>query len=196
MNFVQPIRDLEKISEVRSFLASKNKRDELLFCFGIYTGLRISDILTVKVQDVLDKDHFYIVEQKTKKAKQRSKKYTVRKRIPIIKKLQRLISGYCGEGMRGTEYLFKSRQGKNRPITRVRAYDILREAARHCDLTEIGTHTLRKTFGYLVYHENDKDVALLQDIFNHSSQYITLKYIGVNQDAIQDAYETLNNLRI
>lgn len=194
MNFVQPIRDLEKISEVRAFLAGKNKRDELLFCFGIYTGLRISDILTVKVQDVLDKDHFYIVEQKTKRAKQRSKKYTVRKRIPIIKKLQRLINNYC-EGLRGTDYLFKSRQGKNRPITRVRAYDILREAARHCDLTEIGTHTLRKTFGYLVY-QNDKDVALLQDIFNHSAPYITLKYIGVNQDAIQEAYEALNDLRI
>lgn len=193
MNFVQPIRDLEKISEVREYLAGKNKRDELLFCFGIYTGLRISDILTVKVQDVLGKDHFYIVEQKTKKAKQRSRKQTVRKRIPIIKKLQRLISNYC-DGMRGSDYLFKSRQGKNRPITRVRAYSILREAALHCDLTEIGTHTLRKTFGYLVY-QNDKDVALLQDIFGHSAEYITLKYIGVNQEAIDKAYESLNNLK-
>ena len=195
MNYVQPIRDLEKISEVRTFLASRNKRDELLFCFGIYTGLRISDILTVKVNDVLGKDHFFIIEQKTKKAKQRSKKYTVRKRIPIIKKLQRLISNYC-DGLRGADYLFKSRQGKNKPITRVRAYDILREAAHNCELKEIGTHTLRKTFGYLVYHKNDKDVALLQDIFGHSSQYITLKYIGVNQDAIQNAYEALNDLRI
>lgn len=194
MNYVQPIRDLEKISEVRSFLASRNKRDELLFCFGIYTGLRISDILTVKVQDVYGKDHFYIVEQKTKKAKQRSKKYTVRKRVPLIKKLQKLINSYC-DNLKQTEYLFKSRQGKNRPITRVRAYDILREAAHHCDLKEIGTHTLRKTFGYLVY-QNDKDVALLQDIFNHSAPYITLKYIGVNQDAIQNAYEALNDLRI
>ena len=88
--------------------------------------------------------------------------------------------------MKPTDYIFKSRQGKNRPITRVRAYDILREAAQHCDLTEIGTHTLRKTFGYLVY-QNDKDVALLQDIFNHSAPYITLKYIGVNQDAIEEA---------
>ncbi|WP_339216247.1 site-specific integrase [Solibacillus sp. FSL W8-0372] len=194
MNYVQPIRDLVKISEVRSFLASKNKRDELLFCFGIYTGLRISDILTVKVNDVLGKDHFFIIEQKTKKAKQRSKKYTVRKRVPLIAKLRKLITSYC-DNMKQTDYLFKSRQGKNRPITRVRAYDILREAANHCGLKEIGTHTLRKTFGYLVY-QNDKDVALLQDIFNHSAPYITLKYIGVNQDVIQEAYEALNNLRI
>jgi len=194
MNFVQPIRDLNKITEVREFLESKSKRDELLFCFGIYTGLRISDILRIRVKDVYEQDHFYIVEQKTKKAKQRSRKYTVRKRVPIVKKLQRLVNEYCAT-RNPNEYLFKSRQGKNKPITRVRAYDILREAAYHCELKEIGTHTLRKTFGYLVY-QNDKDVALLQDIFGHSAPYITLKYIGVNQDAIEDAYNALNDLRI
>lgn len=194
MNFVQPIRDLEKITEVREFLASKSKRDELLFCFGIYTGLRISDILTIRVKDVYQKDHFYIVEQKTKKAKQRSRKYTVRKRVPIVSKLKKLLNYFCEE-LHPNDYLFKSRQGKNRPITRVRAYEILREAAHHCDLSEIGTHTLRKTFGYLVY-QNEKDVALLQDIFNHSAPYITLKYIGVNQDAIDNAYNALNQLKI
>lgn len=194
MNFVQPIRDIEKIAEVRDFLAGKGKRDELLFCFGIYTGLRISDILKLKVNDVYGKDHFHIIEQKTKKAKQRSRKYTVKKRIPIIKKLQRLLDDYCKD-MNANDYIFKSRQGKNKPITRVRAYDILREAAQHCELKEIGTHTLRKTFGYLVY-QNEKDVALLQDIFNHSAPYITLKYIGVNQDAINNAYNALNGLKI
>lgn len=194
MNFVQPIRDLEKVSEVREFLASKCKRDELLFCFGIYTGLRISDILQVKVKDVYQQDHFYIIEQKTKKAKQRSRKHTVHKRIPIIKKLQRLLNEYCND-LQPNDYLFKSRQGKNKPITRVRAYNILRAAADETGLSEIGTHTLRKTFGYLIYNET-KDVALLQDIFGHSAEYITLKYIGVNQDAINKAYLKLNDLRI
>lgn len=194
MNFVQPIRDLEKITEVREFLAGRSKRDELLFCFGIYTGLRISDILTIKVKDVYNKDHFHIVEQKTKKAKQRSRKYTVRKRVPIIRKLKRLLDDFCAE-LQPNDFLFKSRQGKNKPITRVRAYDILREAAHHCELREIGTHTLRKTFGFLVYQET-KDVALLQDIFGHSAPYITLKYIGVNQDAIEQAYDKLNKLVI
>ena len=72
MNFVQPIRELEKITEVREFL-SKNPRDELLFCFGIYTGLRIIDILTIKVKDVYGKDHFYIVERKTKNSRRKAK---------------------------------------------------------------------------------------------------------------------------
>ena len=106
------------------------------------------------------------------------------KRIPILNELQKMIAPYI-EGKEEQEYLFKSRQGKNKPITRVRAYDIL-QSATLADLDEIGTNTLRKTFGYHVYQE-EKDVALLQDIFNHSAPYITMKYIGVNQDAIDKA---------
>ncbi|UYB50368.1 tyrosine-type recombinase/integrase (plasmid) [Lysinibacillus capsici] len=189
MNFVQPIRDMDKVIDVQEFLASKNKRDELLFCFGIYTGLRISDILRVKKSDVYKKDFFLITEIKTQNSRKKSRKVTSKRRIPIVPELKKMISVYCKE-LRDEEYLFKSRQGRNQPITRVRAYDILREAAHACGLSEIGTHTLRKTFGYHMYQE-DKDVALLQDIFGHSDPYITLKYIGVNQDAIDKAYSKL-----
>lgn len=189
MNFVQPIRDIDKVKEVQKFLAERNKRDELLFCFGIYTGLRISDILPVKKSDVHNKNVFYIVETKTKNARRMSRKVTSKRRIPIVPELKKMISLHCKD-LSEEEYLFKSRQGRNQPITRVRAYDILREAAFACGLSEIGTHTLRKTFGYHIY-QNTKDIALLQDIFNHSAPYITMKYIGVNQDAVEAAYRQL-----
>ncbi|MGF0470980.1 tyrosine-type recombinase/integrase [Lysinibacillus fusiformis] len=189
MNFVQPIRDIDKVKEVQKFLAERNKRDELLFCFGIYTGLRISDILPVKKSDVHNKNVFYIVETKTKNARRMSRKVTSKRRIPIVPELKKMISLHCKD-LSEDEYLFKSRQGRNQPITRVRAYDILREAAFACGLSEIGTHTLRKTFGYHIY-QNTKDIALLQDIFNHSAPYITMKYIGVNQDAVEAAYKQL-----
>lgn len=185
MNFVQPIRDVEKVREVRAFLAEKNARDELLFCFGIYTGLRISDILRFKVKDVRDKDVLHVKEQKV----QTTRKVNKIKRIPIQRELKHLINDYIYHRP-DDEFLFKSRQGKNKSITRIRAYNILREAAEANNLSEIGTHTLRKTFGYHIYAVT-KDVALLQDIFNHSAPYITLKYIGVNQDAIDKAYEKL-----
>ncbi|MFI2133005.1 tyrosine-type recombinase/integrase [Lysinibacillus fusiformis] len=190
MNFVQPIRDIEKIVEVKKYLGNKNKRDELLFCFGIYTGLRISDILPVKKKDVYNKDVFFVVEIKTKKSRKKNSKYTTKRRIPIVPELKKLLSVYC-QNIKDDDYLFKSRQGKNQPITRVRVYDILREAAHECGITEIGTHTLRKTFGYHIYQEG-KDVALLQEIFGHSAPYITLRYIGVNQKAIDQAYNNLN----
>lgn len=52
---------------------------------------------------------------------------------------------------------------------------------------KIGTHTLRKTFGYHHY-EKFKDVVMLQKIFNHSSTEITLRYIGIEQDEIDESY--------
>ncbi|NUK31028.1 tyrosine-type recombinase/integrase [Parageobacillus sp. VR-IP] len=80
----------------------------------------------------------------------------------------------------------KSRNGHNKPIGRSMAYKILRKVAERFHLDEIGTHTLRKTFGYHFYQQT-KDVAMLQEIFNHSSPVITLKYIGVNQDSMDRA---------
>lgn len=66
------------------------------------------------------------------------------------------------------------------------AFKILRVAAEHVGLDDIGTHMLRKTFGYHFYKQT-KDVAMLQEIFNHSDQRTTLRYIGINQDAMNNA---------
>lgn len=81
------------------------------------------------------------------------------------------------------EYLFQSQKGVNQPISRVQAYRILNEAAEELGLVEIGTHTIRKTFGYFHYKKYH-DVALLQKLFNHSAPSITLKYIGIDQDVM------------
>lgn len=68
------------------------------------------------------------------------------------------------------------------------AYKILSGTAAEFGLGEIGTHTLRKTFGYHMYMQT-KNIALLMEIFNHSSERVTLRYIGVNQDAIDKAMQ-------
>ena len=85
------------------------------------------------------------------------------------------------------EYLFKSQKGNNRPISTSQAYRIIVTAGNNIGLTEIGTHTMRKTFGYHHYQQYH-DVALLQEIFNHSSPSITLRYIGISQDEIDKSY--------
>lgn len=65
---------------------------------------------------------------------------------------------------------------------------MLRDACKAVGLEEkIGTHSMRKTFGYHHYKKY-KNIALLQKIFNHSSPQITLRYIGVEQDEIDDSY--------
>ncbi|WP_085523868.1 site-specific integrase [Tuberibacillus sp. Marseille-P3662] len=174
MNFVQPIRDPDKIEAVKHYLKSRSDRNYLLFVLGINTGLRVSDILTIKVGDVKG-THLRIREGKTKKQKM----------IRITPTLKREIKGYI-EDKDDHEYIFKSRIGDNKPIGRSMTYKILRDAADAYNLVDIGTHTMRKTFGYHFYQKY-KDVALLQELFNHSSPDITLRYIGVNQDVMDKA---------
>ena len=172
MQFVEPIRGKCEIHEVKRILGKKSKRDLLLFSLGINSGLRISDILKLKVKDVQNVDFIEIKEQKTQK----------HKRFPVSYAYKRLLNNYT-KGKLPDEWLFKSKKG-NRPITRVQAYRIISRACEKVGITtKIGTHTLRKTFGYHFYQEK-KDIALLQTIFNHSTPTVTLRYIGINQDMI------------
>ncbi|MGD6871212.1 tyrosine-type recombinase/integrase [Sutcliffiella horikoshii] len=174
MNTVQPIRDKEKLELIKLYFKERNERDYVMFMVGIYTGLRIYDILKLKIKDVSG-THIIMREKKTKKEK----------RIIIIPELKRALRSYIRE--RGPEeFLLKSQKGKNRPIGRSAAYRILNKAAREFNLSEIGTHTMRKTFGYHFYHQS-KDVSVLMKLFNHSDQKVTLRYIGVEQDTLDNA---------
>jgi integrase len=178
MQYVQPIRNKQQIEEIKSYLKATGIRDLLLFTMGINTGLRISDLLRLKIVDIKGKSHVEIKEQKTGKMK----------RFPLLGNLQSMIDEYV-KGKSDSDYLFKSRNGGNKPITRVMAYMIINRACRKAGITDnIGTHTLRKTFGYHHY-QTFKDVAILQYLFNHSSPSITLRYIGITQDNIEQTLQ-------
>jgi len=180
MEIVQPIRDKEKINQIKSILKQNNIRDYFLFCLGIYTGLRISDILKLKVGDLKNKDRFQVEEQKTGK----------NRNIIIHPSIKEELQNYIKD-MNNDWYIFKSQKGDNQPIKRVQAYRILNDAAHQVGLNEIGTHTLRKTFGYQ-YYKQTNNLTLLQKIFNHSSSNVTLRYIGILQDDIDMAIECLD----
>jgi integrase len=171
MEFVQPIRDKNKIQQMKDILIKNGYRDFLLFTAGINTGLRISDLLKLKVSDIKESEHITIREQKTGKTT----------RFIINDIFKKHVEPYI-KSMSNNDYLFKSRKGYNEPITRTQAYRIINSASRKAGIKDqIGTHTLRKTFGYHHY-QKFKDVALLQNIFNHSAPSITLRYIGINDD--------------
>ncbi|MGX5576555.1 tyrosine-type recombinase/integrase, partial [Bacillus toyonensis] len=99
MNFVQPIRDPEQIKQIKEYLKEKNARNYILFVMGINTGLRISDILKLKVGDVQG-SHISMREMKTGK----------QKRIQITSALKRELKWFS-EGREIGEYLLKSRKG-------------------------------------------------------------------------------------
>lgn len=173
MNLVQPIRDKDLISKIKKYLSEKNERDYILFLFGINTGMRISDILKLRVKDV-EGWSVFVREGKTKKTKE----------VRMPPELKKAVRSYC-KNKHKNEYLFKSRIGKNKPITRGMAYVILQKIAEEFDLERIGTHSFRKTYGYHHYKQF-KDVAVLQQMLNHSDPKITLRYIGITQDNLNN----------
>lgn len=171
MKTVQPIRDHVKIDEMKNVLLCRSERNYFLFVLGINVGFRISDLIPLRIRD-LQGTHLTIQEKKTGK----------RKRFFINNQLRSEINLYI-DGKDPDEYVFPSRKGGH--ISRIQAYNILNDAARAVGLENVGTHTLRKTFGYF-YYKRYKDVALLQQLFNHASPSITLRYIGITQDELDD----------
>ena len=179
---VEPIRDKAKINQMYYYLVNKDQKYGLLFKFGLNTGLRISDILPVKLTDILNHDgqfreYFILNEKKTGKEK----------KIKINSSLCSEIKSYIKkENLYPDSYLFGSRKGAY--LGRVQAYRVLKDAAVNIGLENFGTHSLRKTWGYWTYKLSNHNVGLLMDTFNHSSPSITLRYIGINQDQKDELY--------
>lgn len=174
MNIVQPIKTIEDIQKIKKYLAKK-PRNALLFSFGINTGLRISDILSLNVGGVKDRDYIEIREKKTNKYK----------KFPLNMFLKAEIEEFVKDKPPVLPLFYTQKHCR---LDRAQAYRILNKAAQAVGMKErIGTHTLRKTFGYHHYKKYN-DIVLLQKIFNHSSPSVTLRYIGIEQDTIDESY--------
>ena len=144
----------------------------MLFVLGTNCGLRISDLLSLNVGDVRNKSHIQIIEKKTGKFK----------KFPINDRLKPMIENFV-KGRRNAEPLFLS-HWKHR-LDRVTAYYLIRDACEKAGLQErIGTHSMRKTFGYHHYQQF-KDVVILQKIFNHSKSFPFGKHVQDVLSSIQ-----------
>ena len=178
---VQPLRTTYEIEQMREALGQTNQasRNLLLFNFGINTGLRISDIISLRVEDVKGKTSFIIKEGKTQKP-----------RKIYLNSLLAQLTDYINDDLNGadTGYLFPSRKGDSH-ISRVQAYRIVANSGKACGYDYVGTHTMRKTFGYFFYKQT-KDIAMLMDIFNHSSQDVTRRYIGITEEEKENALQS------
>src|SRR5699024_687026 len=170
---VQPLRDKNDIELMKDTLREKHtERDYVMFLIGINTGLRVSDILALKTEQILNlqtkkNKHLIIEEGKTKKP-----------RTISFKNIYDDVINYAKEV--NSEWLFPSRQG-TKAISTTQAYRVLRKAAWWNDIDSVGTHTMRKTFGYHLYKAT-KDVAMVQSLLNHSDPETTLRYIGITDE--------------
>lgn len=182
MMTVEPIREKGKINNMFFYLNGKDPKYGLMFKFGLNTGLRISDILPLSTNDIFNqngtfKDYLVLKEKKTGKEK----------KIKINSSLRKNITNFISEEERkGSRYLFSNNSGGH--IKRIQAYKVLKNAASVCGVENFGTHSMRKTWGYWTYKVSKFNIGLIMQTFNHSSQNVTLRYIGVNQDQQDELY--------
>lgn len=175
MNYVEPIRDAETVKDIADYLKQRNEKYYIMYMVGIYSGLRVSDILKLRIRDVKGKAAIRLREQKTGKERI----------FPINKELSAALEAYCA-GKQERDYLIPSARAKAKAVSREYAYRVIHEAGEAFGLDNLGTHTMRKTFGYHFYLQT-KDISLLMHIFNHSEPNITLRYIGIEQSTIETA---------
>ena len=149
---VQPIRTKEKLEDMKWSLKNWcGERDYILFLLGINSGLRCGDMLKLKISDIKNKKEIFIKENKTGKP-----------RKIHLENIYDEMNNYIKTIENKTIWLFPSRQG-SKPVSRTQIYRQLNKAAEMVDIEAIGTHTMRKTFGYW-YYKATLDIAQLQKL--------------------------------
>ncbi|TMW70379.1 tyrosine-type recombinase/integrase [Alteribacter natronophilus] len=175
MEYVEPITDVNRIKEVKEILKRHSLRDYALFTMGINTGLRITELLEIKLSDIWDSSgsiaEFYSPWPEES---------THFNRFYLNGQTRQALNEYLfSEKLGPDDYLFQSSRGPF-PISRQHAYRVIHQAAREAGITsKIGTHTMRKTFGYHAYHRGVA-ISLIQKIYHHSSRKKTYEYLGID----------------
>ena len=176
----KPLKTKAEIELVRTLIKTKTKdplRNLTIFNIGINNGIRTNDILNLKVADVLGKDEAEIRESKTGKSR------NIRLNVANIKDD---LAELC-KHKQPDDYVFTSYKDPKQPIQTVTVYRLFKRlSSEHPSLHGLTAHSMRRTFGYQ-YYQKTKDVVALMKLFNHSSQSVTLRYIGIQQEQLDES---------
>lgn len=195
MNVVQPLRNKKDIQRITRAVRDRSQRDYILLRMGICLGRRVSDLLRLRVSDVIAGQGKRI--QVAKRLRLVEGKTGKQIELPLKDSLREDIGRYIRrQGLSLDDPLFISRKrgdsGERRAISRWSSWHSLKVAAASVGLDDpIGTHSMRKTFGYHLYKEG-VDITRIQALLNHSSPEVTLRYIGITRDELDGYVETLD----
>lgn len=161
-------------------------RDRALFVLGLRSGFRVSELLSLKVCDLMQFGEVSdSVTVSRRYMKQKVSSRTVRLHPEAKEAISLLITS---EELPGDSYLFRSQKGINRPITRIQAWRVLKDASNELRLKgKVATHSMRKTFASKMYYKLAKDLVKTQKALGHSSINSTVSYLTFWQEEIDDA---------
>jgi len=180
---VEPIRRIEDIKSISKLLFD-SPRNHLLFTMGINNGLRVGDLLKLKVKAVQNLkvgDTLNIKESKTGKDNI----------LVVNKAVHKSLKTYLEKVQPGnSDYLFASRKG-NKAITIQAVNNMIKKWTRSINLEgNHGAHTLRKTWGHMQRTRYGVGFEIICKRFNHSSPAVTMRYLGIED---KEVHNTLMN---
>ena len=197
---VYPFKKAEDLVAMKNYFQSKgHDRDLLMFVLGINIGLRASDLLSLKWEQLLDSDGTITdgisvqMDGITVKEDKTNKFRTFYLNESCKKAIQTYLEKHT---VSPSDYVFASQKGGTIEVRS--ANKILKTAAKACGIKfNVGTHSMRKTFGYhqLKAHADDAlFLCQLQQMFNHTSPYVTLRYCGLEGEQVAKYYRDVKLL--
>ena len=173
---------------IRKLAKDKDYKISLLIALGCFTGLRISDILALRWEQILNTEEFTITEKKT------GKRRTLRLNPQLQQHIKECYEHIQPIGIKAP--ILVSQKGTVFSIQRINV--ILKEIKKkyRLKIKNFSCHSLRKTFGRQVYTMSGENAELalvkLMELFNHSSVAITKRYLGLRQEEILETYDVLS----
>lgn len=188
----EPLRNKRQLKAFLSYMKDSSSvrtkgrlRNYALAKVQLNTALRISDVVPLKVSDFMHpsgnfRKYINLKEDKT----------SHNQRIAINETLKDTLRPYINElQLRYNDYLFPGRS-KNKPISKTQIQRIYQEAATVLHIDDFNSHSLRKTWGYNAYKET-KNIALIMQVYGHTSVKQTMKYIGITQSDKDQLYNMI-----
>ena len=173
---------------IRNLYNDENYRMSLLISFGGFWGLRISDILSLKWEQVINLDEFNLVERKTKKNRE----------VKINNQLKRHIAD-CYQKIKPRamdEHIFTSQKSTVYSIQRINVILKGLKVKYNLKIKNFSSHSLRKCFGREIFNRSSENAELaivkLSQLFNHNNPAITLRYLGISQKELLETYDVLS----
>ena len=189
----RPLTDDEVDQVMQSFGGKYATRDRALFLLGIFTGFRITELLSLRLQDVFQ--HQQVLARVTVPRRHMKGKVASRS-VPVHPIAQLVLAAWIAQMPRlfavtAESFVFRSREGGNTPISRMHAHRLLRDAFDSCEMTgNLGTHSMRKTFARRVHRRLGNDLAKTKEALGQKSITATLHYMHFLHDEIDQAILT------